>query len=89
MVSKAPFVDPEKNAMVLAYLESKKVPISVRKIWQHTKLNKRQILAICHQNESISHVHPEYYGSGRFNGSVFVASTDKKKYSHVKRYVDL
>ncbi len=73
--------------MVYNYLSEKKVPVSINRIHKETGLNKRQVLACCHQNEGITNVHPEFYGSGRFKGSVFVASTDKK-YSNVVRFVD-
>jgi len=78
MYLRLPYDDIQKTNQVYSYLESKNVPIGVKNIAKNTSMTKKQVLAICHNHEGITRVHPEYYGSGRFKGSVFVASTDKK-----------
>jgi len=87
MYLRLPYDDVEKADKVYSYMKSRNIPIGVKKIAKHTNMTKRQILAICHNHEGVTPVHPEYYGSGRYKGSVFIASTDKN-YSFVKRFVD-
>ena len=88
MYFRMPQDDPEKAEEVFKYMKSRMVPLSVKNISKNTGMTKRQILSICHKHEEITRVNPEYYGSGRFKGSVFISSTDPK-YSFVKRFVDI
>ena len=72
--------------LVCEHLQKKNVPMGVRKISRDLNLKKRAVLAICHQAPEVSVVAPSWVGSGRFQGSLFVYSTDPKWLPKVREW---